>query len=410
MIIRMFLILFIWIVIEIIRYIRYRIVCDVLNKIKNPNGENQLDHNMKKYFEDMVMYPELCWNNFKYIDNGYDLSNIHYDSFCEYLHYLTSYSPKYVEIIKRAVKVVTKYYESIDVRILDPKLAKTSDKTFGQTSGQTLGSNFVKLINELRCSYQIIPIDFLKTLYRMVINIWMSWIGYKCRIYPNRMVIWYIPHDPLKKSPLLFYSIDPINPNLLYGLTNYNIIIPEIPDIRLFQFETPLSIGEIVDTTMDFLKYNYVDSEKMDEVDSKLSKKFEPQEPNDLKINIMGYGLGNNVCCSLINRYSTYVNNFISIEGQIFTNSGLNRMSGSKDLFVQYFSKRLVRIDEGFIYDLSQYPHIKIQMFFLEHHTVEKINSQIEYARKKQIPIKYFIFVTKSLMNIYVMNELKIIM
>lgn len=192
--------------------------------------------------------------------------------------------------------------------------------------------------------------------------------------------------------------------------------MPEVPGISFTEnYNIPPSIDQIVQDVFSFTN-NYTQINQ---------------------INLMGHSLGNSFCVAFINKYPTYVNNFFCIEGQIFFNRGLkiyaNLQSDIADipykdilsipffyrnLFVQYYFIKQVSLDTCCIYDLAEphNQHIKIHMFHAKMDDKILIFPQINYANKKNIPIRYHIFegnyphgsfVLNNTFKKYVMTKIK---
>jgi pimeloyl-ACP methyl ester carboxylesterase len=252
-------------------------------------------------------------------------------------------------------------------------------------------------------------------------------LGYTCYISKNNIRIWHNNYDQKKGYPLVFFHASVGGLAFQFSVfkhfhENYNIIMPEIPGVSFIDtIDPPPDINDIVDDVNDFIKnysgyiqkieYNIKQTEDKQTEDKQIEDK--KIEDNELKINLMGHSLGNSICTAFINKYPKLIDNFFCVEGQIFYHRSMKIFSDfynnamelpwndlltvplfHRDLYVQYFMLKRLSIDNCCIYDLNDEDnkHIKIHMYHILSDTKIQIKPQLEYAKKKNIPVVYHLF------------------
>ena len=137
----------------------------------------------------------------------------------------------------------------------------------------------------------------------------------------------------------------------------------------------------------------------------------------------MGHSLGNNICVAMINSEKNKNNfkNLFCVEGQIFFHRSLNIFNEIdksiyemnnvniisllyfyRDIYVQYFLRRIMTIDKCFIYKNS---NVNIKLYFSDDEKLIKNNDQINYAERKGIKICYDKFNNKSEHGAFIFNS-----
>ncbi len=382
------IILFIWTLIDFYRYVKYVIIYNKLNNVKGHNEKNNenVNHtNIKKFLNDLKSFPELIEENIKDIYYGKTkLENTSFEDVCDAIYTMCAETPMYIDHIKKIVKSY-QISEKNNNRII-----------FKNT---TLNHRINKN-TQLKSWFLILPLFLIIKCFRFFIDAYMLFLGYKYQITNNGLKIWYTIYDETKGTPLVFFhaSVGGFSfhySSLRHYQKNYNIIMPEIPGISFTEHsDIPPSIDMIIDDVFSFVN-NFI------------------QINHNNKINLMGHSLGNSMCAAFINKYPTHVDNFFCIEGQIFFNRGLKIYADlesdvrdipqedilsiplfHRNLYVQYYIIKQVTLDTCCIYDLvdPNNQHIKIHMFHTKMDNKILIMPQIEYANKKKIPIRYYIF------------------
>jgi hypothetical protein len=393
-----------WIIMDTIRYIRYIMM---YNKLNNYDRKKEsVNHaNIKKYLNDLKTYPELMEDNLKDIYYGrVELENTSFEDVCDSIYGLCGESQEYVNEIKRIIKS----YQLKEKRERDRSLFKKAHLSLGHRINKTTA---------LKSCFLILPLHLIIRCFNKLTEILKLFLGYKHMIMKNGLKIWYSEYEKSKGTPIIIInesnilkSIIPELSFLKYHKRHYNVIIPEIPGITIMGTETGnlLDIDQIIDDINDFIKYiqNQEVLEDKESIEGNNRSKVILE-----RINLMGYGIGNMICAAFINKYPQHVNDFFCIEGQIFFNRGLRMRSNREseiqngqenilslpsfgDLHTQYYIMKQLSLDKCYIYDLSDptNQHIKIHMFHTKTNPRDLIIPQIEYAKKKRIPIKYHIY------------------
>jgi pimeloyl-ACP methyl ester carboxylesterase len=375
------IILCIWFVIDIIRYIKY---CKLYNKLVNyiTESNNVIEPNIIKFLKD-IKNREIFEKKIKDMYfSKVELEDMYYDDVCDGLYDIIDRNPKYINNIKNIVK-------SHQV-----KWRKKGRDVF---KGNKVNKRFNFKRNKIKSWFHILPLFLILNIYDKCVKKYMKILGYKCKIV-NNIHIWYSEYEKSKGKPLLFFhsSVGGITIYLSLLKTlhkNYNIIMPEIPGISFMGTDKPpMNIIDISNSVVNFTK-EYMDDNK--------------------KINIMGHSLGNLLCSTIVNLYPEIVNNFFCIEGQIFIAGCIRIFSYFelsiletelknifryilfyRNIFLQYYLTNCISIDSCFIYDLKENnnKNIKIHMFHFENDELIKIKPQLKYANYKGIPINYHLF------------------
>lgn len=398
------IILLIWVLIDFFRYIKYVTMYNKLNNEKVTDNRKINHENVKKFLNDLKLFPEFVEDNIKDIYYGKTkLENACFEDVCDAIYYMCGETPEYVDDIKMIIKRHQIREKKNNNRII-----------FKNT---TLNHRINKN-TPLKSWFIILPLFLIIKCFSIFINLYMLILGYRYVVTNNRLKIWFSKYDKAKGTPLVFFHSSVGGFSFHYSLfrhyqKNYNIIMPEIPGVSFsehsdcFGFGSnfiPPNIDQIIDDVFSFInQYN---------------------ETN--QINLMGHSLGNSMCAAFINKYPQCVDNFFCIEGQIFFNRGLRIYADldldlrdipqedilsvplfHRNLYVQYYIIKQLSLDTCCIYDLAQSnnQHIKIHMFHAKTDNKILIMPQIEYANKKKIPIKYHIFEGNYLHGSFVLNE-----
>lgn len=395
--------LFVWFVIELIRYIQYCIIYKRLNGMKC--NKPLFHENIRNFIADSKRFPEMFAENIK--DMFYQrvaLEDINFEDLCEGVYENMGEDPRYINDIKKLVKRTQLYYR------------KHHDRDI------FAGIKFHKRIRHkndpIKSWFPILPIFLITRGFNIVIQIYMKFLGYKCYTFPNKLRVWHNEYDPKKGTPLIFIHASVGGISLQFTLLKYyaeqhNIIMPEIPGISFIDTpEPPPTITEITNNIHTFIHNIYLED-------------IPDLDPRDLSFNLMGHSLGNTICAGFINHYPKMISHFFCVEGMIFTNRCLKIFTYletdlydipredlitvplfHRDLYVQYFIARRASIDNGFIYNLDgDASHIKIHMFHIKTDLRLAIQPQLEYATLKKIPVSYHLFNGNYLHGSFVMSS-----
>jgi hypothetical protein len=378
--------LIVWIFVDLIRYIRYRVAYNRLNGCKKimPVVNHK---NIGKLLDTFEKFPELLEPNIR--DIYYQrvaVEDLCFADVCEGVHDVMCCSdPQYVGRIKRIVKKM-----QIRERNKNNRQIFTGTKYHHRIKHKDM---------MLRSWFNILPVFILTRCFHIMVHLYMLILGYQYTITSHGIKIWYTVYSEKRGKPLVFFhaSVGGVSTQaslLKYYSSTHNIIMPEIPGVSFINTDVPPTVDQIVDDTYHFITEQY------------LSDQY------DNGINLMGHSLGNNICCGFINKYPQMVDNFFCIEGQIFFNRSLRIYADfeshvkdlpktdlitvplfHRNLCVQYFMTKVISPDLCFIYDLTEETkHIKIHMFHVKGDNKIHIKPQLEYAVKKKIPLSYHLF------------------
>ena len=420
-----------WIIIDTIRYIRYTMMYNKLNNYDRKKVGQSVNHaNIKKYLNDLKTYPELMEDNLKDIYYGrLELEDTSFEDVCDSIYGLCGESQEYVN----EIKTIIKSYQLKEKRERDRSLFKKAYLSLGHRINKT---------TTLKSCFLILPLHLIIRCFNKLTQILKIFMGYKHMIMKNGLKIWYSECEKSKGTPIIIINESNISKRIISELSflkdhkkHYNVIMPEIPGITVMGKETwnPPDIDQIIDDVNDFIMYKYnlehevLEQEVLEQevLEREVLEDKESIQGNNHtfgriidqskvmfdRINLRGYGIGNLICAAFINKYPQHVDDFYCIEGQIFFNRGLRMRSYTEseihnrqenilslppfsDLYTQYYIVKQLSLDKCYIYDLSDptNQHIKIHMFHTKTNPRNLIIPQIEYAKKKKIPIKYHIY------------------
>lgn len=384
--------LFIWLVIDIIRYIYYVLT---YRKLNTANEQRDTNHsNIKKILTDLNNYPDIfedLINDLFY--NRVRMEDMNFEDVCMSIYEMIGEYEEYIVYIKKLVKKF-------------------------QLRQQTLGKQvFVSNVHHKRVRHRkhdiiawfnILPIYLITRTGSVLVTIYMRTIGYKCYKFKNGLKIWYNKYDQKKGSPLVFFhaSVGGVTvqvASLGHFSNKHNIIMPEIPGVSFVDtHDKPPAISEIIENVHEFILKYYIDEYSEYIVDS-----------SKLKINLMGHSLGCTICSAYINKYPKHIDSFFCVEGQIFfprairlcedfitkiedipTEDLISVPLFHRDLYVQYFIIKRLTLDSTMIFDLSNEDnkHIKIHMYHIKDDRRLLIHPQLVYATRKNIKLIYHLF------------------
>jgi len=386
-------ILKIWIFIDIMRYIRYCVLLSRLNKWKRPISQHHT--NIRKCLSDLIHYPQLTEKMFEdFFYGNHKLENIMhselYDSMCR----LYCEKKEYTKKIKNIIQKSKEYFEKMGRNILVG----------------TKPINRIKAYHEKLDSWFCpLPIFLIKMIYYALFCMYMYRSGYRQTILKDGIKIWDNGYDTSKGTPLLFFHCSIGGASLYVSMLKYlsgtkNMIIVEYPGLSFYYFEDmPPTIDQMVHQIIEFIRLSY---------------RIE-------KINIMGHSAGSIICNHIINSNPEMVENYFCIEGSLTFYRTLTMYDDlrrgvldqpisyimtmplfQRNIYVQFFIKRLICYD-SFVYDLNNTrSHIQIHLFHAKHDKRINIMAQIEYAKLKRIPLKYYIFTDEHMDHgSFILNE-----
>lgn len=396
-----------WIVIDICRYIRYVINYKKFNepvKHRDTNHEN-IKILLKDLDENTDMFEILIKDLFF---NKMEIEDVNYDDVCLSIFEMVGEFNEYRDEIKKLVKR------------FQLKMRKQKRNVF-TSPHRSLRVKSQK--HDIKSWFNILPIYMLTRSINIYVSTYMLFLGYKHKTCDNGLKIWYSPYKKEYGTPIVFFhgSVGGLTVQyfaLKYFYFKHNIIFPEIPGISFLDADDkPPALSEIIDNVNDFLQY-YA-KEQM--TDSEINN-----DPDKLKINLLGHSLGTILCASYINKYPKNIDTFFCVEGQIFFHrimkvcTELNRELKEipqedlisvplfhRDLYVQYFLIKRFTMDYTMLYDMSSEDKkkIKIYMYHAENDSRLLIQPQIEYAKRKNIQIKYHLFPGNLPHGAFVLNQ-----
>lgn len=394
-----YILIMIWFITELIRYIYYCRTYRELNKPLEPSkGKNT---GIDKFLKDVILHPEIFMENLN--DIFYDKikpEDMKYIDVCDALFFITNKNKDYFIYIKYIVKYIQLYYRK-----------KYTRNIFVGTSNH----KYIKYGHvDIKSWFLILPFYMIIKGFGLIIYYYANYLGYKRYIYPNKIRIWYRKYDNTKGTPLIYMhssvgGISCIYTILKHFINNYNIIIPEIPGISFVESDTcPPNIKDISYTIRSFIDNIYIN----DIADTKI------------KFNLVGHSLGNALCISYINQYPDTIDTFFCIEGALFTHRTLKYFIDIekplitipfydficipvfyRNLYVQYTLIKLLSIENCFIYDNNNIKHINIIMFHSKTDDRILIEPQLKYARVNNIPLLYHIFNNDLVHGSFVLNK-----
>lgn len=396
-----------YVLIEIMRYIRYLRVYHMLNKMNRydqntypiEQGNSMRLTNYDKFLDDIEMYPEIMEDNLKDIYcSCTELEDMAYEEVCETVFDMVERNPRYIKRIKRIVKAYRSYQKGRDRKILQGKIGQHAKKLKLRRS-------------DIKSWFQLFPVYAVIKFYDFLISSYMRLIGYSVKTV-NGIDIWHNGYDPKRGKPILFFHASvggvTLQVSTLHRYSQkYNLIMPDIPGMNFTDSgDPPFTMKKVCETVIEFTERYYDDD-------------LEP----DMKFNLMGHSLGNNFCAYLINYHPKLVDTFFCIEGQIFFHRSLKVYAEfeesilnipitealsfpllHRDVYAQYFIQRLMKLEESFIFDLDDSPHIKVHMYHSRADAKFLIDAQLKYADLKGIPLNYHIYKGAKSHGAFVLN------
>jgi pimeloyl-ACP methyl ester carboxylesterase len=352
---------------------------------------DEINHqNLKQLFSDLEKYPDMLEATLRdmYLQKV-ELSDMNFNDVCETLYSITGEN----EIYKNDIKRVIKKYQLKERK-------KGRDVLVGTTHNKIISRE-----TPIHSWFTTLPVYIVTRSFGMAVGIYMMALGFKYTICKKSGVkIWYNKYNKNKGVPLVFFhaSVGGVSLQctiMKYYNDNHNIILPEIPGVSFLDVkDKPPSPCQIIDDVHNFITNIYVcDGSNVDLA--------------TLKINLMGHSLGTILCSTYINRYPKYICNFFCVEGHIFPTRVLRIYSDfyvdvgkipkedlitvpffHRDLYVQYFIRRL-NPDTVFLFDMNgDKKHIKIHMYHIRSDRRLLINPQLEYAKRKNIKVSFHLF------------------
>lgn len=364
--------------IDIIRYIKYCAIYSKLNGWKRPFAP--CPKNVYKSLSDMLDFPKIAENTFKDVFYGRDkLEHVMRTELYDSMHLMYYKKKAYIRMLERVISKSKKYFDKMGIDVFQGHRSYNRIKFYTDS----LDTWFIPL-----------PLFLIKVAYYSIFYVYMHHMGYRHAVLHNGIKIWDNGYDKLKGKPLVFFHCSVGGASLYIMMLNHmtishNIIVVEYPGISFYYFEdSPPMVEEVVDCVVDFIRLR-----------------------TDGQINIMGHSIGSIICNQLINRYPQMVDNYFCIEGLLFFYRTLKIYADmrngiydqpisyslmlplfQRNLYAQFFIKRLICSD-SFIYDLKdERSHITVHVFHAESDQRIDVRSQIEYAKLKNIPIKYHLF------------------
>jgi pimeloyl-ACP methyl ester carboxylesterase len=405
-----------WFAIDVFRYIKYRISYRKLHDACTFRDTNH--KNIKTLLNDLKEKPELLnelLNDVFY--SKVKLEDLNFDDVCNVLFELVGEHPDYKSTITSIIKKFQKREQKINERVIFKR-------------GNTYHKRLQIKNHKIESWFPILPMYFVKMFFNLLVKMYMVLIlGFKYYTFKNELVIWYTKYSDKKGVPLIFFHPSVGGVSLQFTILKYfhdthNIIMPEIPAISFVENsgDKPLPISQIIDDVNTFIKLHYVGNSDVDY--------------GKLKINLMGHSLGASLCSAYINKYPQMIDNFFCVEGQIFFNRALRIYADfdadvrtipsnelisvplfNRDLYVQYFMYKRLTLDYVCIFDFNEdNEHIKIHMYHIKNDKRILIKPQLDYAKYKNIPVKYHLFngtyvhgafVLNNNIKQYIMNDIK---
>jgi pimeloyl-ACP methyl ester carboxylesterase len=405
------LLFIVYVLAEVMRYIRYLRVYQMLNKMNRyDQGTYPIDQrdskrltNFDKFLDDIESYPELVEDNFKdmYCSCA-ELEEMSYEDICESIYDMVERNPKYIKRIKKIVKTYKAYQKKRNRSILKGDPECTEKRLRLRRS-------------DINSWFQLLPVYLVIKLYDSLINSYMRLIGYSVKNV-NGIDIWHNGYDPKRGKPIMFFHASVGGVTLQIATLHryskkYNLIMPDIPGMNFTDSgDPPFTMKKVCETVLEFTDRHY-------------SPDF---TVSSTKFNLMGHSLGNNFCCYLINSHPEMIDTFFCIEGQIFFHRSLKVYKEfdesilnvpitevmsfpllHRDVYAQYFVQRLMKLDESFIFDLDSKAasQIKIHMYHSKADAKFLIDAQLKYADLKSIPLDYHIFKGARSHGAFVLNS-----
>lgn len=373
----MIYIIFIFILVDVLRYIYYKLMSSKIHKYK---ASRDTSHKNITHFLNDMKHPDLFEKNIlDLFFNKYSLEELSYYDVCDALYSLTGEDPRYIEDIKTLVKGFQVFQKKNNNRNV--------------FNSRDYHSHICDKDMKLKTWFMPLPLVLITYFIDFLVKIYMKILGFKSHKTKNNVTIWYSDYNEKKGAPLVFFhaSIGGLTFHislLKYYHDNHNMIMPEIGGVSFMNtIHPPPTCDQIIEDVYDFYKTKYTDQ----------------------KINLMGHSLGNNICCSFIDKYPELISMFFCVEGQIFFNRGLKFYTDfekdvddltfdemlsvpflHRNLYVKYFMTKCMNMETCFLYEINQ--NIKIHMFHVESDDRILLKPQLEYLNKKNLPITYHIF------------------
>lgn len=403
------IILILWSIIDIIRYIRYSYLHKKLsNKIVKETNHN----NIKILLQDLKTYPDLFESTVDDLFyNKLSLEEMNFEEVCIALFELVDNHEQYKDEIKQLVK----YHQILhrkNGRVIFNKIDTYHPKIDSNT--------------KLQSWFIILPIFLLTKISYYLVHFYMRfYLKFNILRLKNGIDIWYNNYDEKKGKPLLFFHASTggctiLAPSLKRLNEDYNIIMPELPCLSFTSnVDEPLLMSEIVNSVHSFIKQKYT------------NQSIE-------QINIAGHSIGTAICCGYINKYPEFIDSFFSIEGQIVFpssikishsfNKTLNELPADqlltlpffdRNMIVQYYFLKHITLDV-LLFDMNSddKKHIKLFIYHLKNDVRALIDPQLNYFKRKNISVKYHIFngnychgsfaFNKNIRD-YVLNDIKVV-
>lgn len=421
-----------YIIIELLRYVRYIKLYRKLSDVKQTRDMNH--NNVKSFFKsfdgkNISLFGDNIGDMY---NNQVRLCDIKYSDACESLYDMLGRNDIYIDKIKQHTKnyqIYMKRNKNVDV-----------------LTGKYLYNRIKWGRDKLKSWFMVLPIYLITKCYAYIIHMYMIHIlGYECYGCKNGMLIWHNGYDKKRGRPIIYLHASVGGISIMVSMirhfrNKHNIILPEIPGLSFIETNNaPPTVTQIADDIHSFIitQYNIInnndngtimndntfttcDNESCETIYSERDDESYIKEDGNVldgedkfMIDVMGHSLGNNIACGIINRYPGMINNFYCVEGYIFPHGALNSYRYFnydlcelprhtwlmtplmyRNLWVQYFVKRNITLDECFLYNLNgrRYRHINIYMFHIQNDYLFRIDKQLTYARLNRYNINYKIF------------------
>lgn len=381
--------LLIWLLVDVYRYIRYYFTYHKLNSY--PEHRDTDHRNIEKLLKDLAKYPDILGDLINDLFfNKVRMEDMNFEEVCMSIFEMIGEYEQYQDSIKQIVG----QYQLL--------LMKRGEHVFtSNVHHDRVRHNKHNIISW----FNILPIYLLTRGVNVGVMMYMKYLGYKCYRFESGLKIWYNEYDQKKGTPLVFFhaSVGGVTfqaPSIGHLHNNRNIIMPEIPGVSFIDtYECPPSISEIIENVNEFILNHYIDNNIDNET--------------NIKINLMGHSLGCTICSAYINKYPKCIDHFFCVEGQIFFPRAL-RISEDfaskpedipaedliivplfhRDLYVQYFMIKRLTLDSTMLFDMDDegFKNIKIHMYHIKIDRKILIRPQLEYAAHKKIKLDYHLF------------------
>lgn len=177
------IIIFIWLIIDTIRYIRYQKLYNLLNNLE---CNKALDHkNIKKYIDDLNNYPEIVEDNIKDIYySRVSLEDMNIEDVREALYSIIGQNIRYTDDINEFIKNYKNYQKSRGRKIFE---------------GTKNHKRIMFKKDPIKAWFPILPLYILTNVFNWIISTYMILLGYKYHHFPDGLKIWYNKYDSKKK-------------------------------------------------------------------------------------------------------------------------------------------------------------------------------------------------------------------